>query len=443
MTLTKQTSKTNFTCCPHQVLTPDEEPGGLTKTRSCDNLTIMAMTAQEGTSNLTRRSSDPNIGCGGDTMALLSKEVDGSQRRNSTDDAGSDDSCDSEGRPNGADVYEEHSAQQSPSEEEEKEEGVEEVVGNVCNGGTSEGQDRDGVPEPCGGDSEVGKDLGEHASSVSQPPVTEPVEQAPEAGGSQEEDTCSPSPTVNGEVGTPAEGEAVLTNGVDHSCVEVDTQTTESGLLNGNHYTSAPVNDVDDINTTPSTAIVDNRAIDSSTDTLTDAEEVDQAFLLKSRRRFFSEHSPAAFVAYQKGNGHFNPGDIEDTPLQGRRDLDAASVESLKLMIQKNCSISTSTTDISDSHVSANGASEVASRVTGLGLYIRCNNGMCGMGGVGHPTPSSSEASPSVCSLVATPINSHTPPSTCSPTPWSEGKVGVVPGLDCYLRPVVGKATEE
>lgn len=419
-----------------QVLTPDEEPGALTKTRSCDNLTTVSTTSQEVTSNPARRSSDPNIGCGGDTMALLSKEIDSSQGRcsdgRSSGDSSDNEMCSSE---EGGYMEDAGTAPQLPEEEE----------GGVVEKGVTDEEDRGGggEGEACGADSSNGVKLcggsepsieaGNHEhSSISQTLVADVP-----SGVSEGEDVwplgnCSEelvsSPLLNGDF-EGEEAKAIVMNGhavateVGSMCVEVDTQTSESSLMNG-----------DTIAATYSAAL-DNKTFDSSTDTLIGSEDVDQALLLKSQRRLNTEHVISPVVIYQNGDGqneHPEVDDEEERLLKGRPDLDAASVESLKLMIQKNCSISTSTTDISDSHVSsgANGvAAEVFSRAAGLGLYIRCNNGMCGMGGVGRHTPSSSEASPSVCSLVATPINSHTPPSTCSPTPGSEGKVS--PLCDC------------
>ncbi|KAL8604614.1 hypothetical protein ACOMHN_013394 [Nucella lapillus] len=407
------------------VLTPDEEPAGLTKTRSCDNLTTLPMAPQEGCSTLTRRSSDPNIGCGGDTMALLSKEVDGSQRAD-PDHPSSGDSSDSDSASHRRPPL----PGREPSEESSSSD-VQELEETLVNRNQhEEGQKSDGRKSVGGGD------LTPHAeqSTPSQTVGGEVASQKPEQWGAVSCNGLSIErcAQMNGEVEA-GEGKAVvMTNGHGDvngtRFVEVDTQTSDSGLLNGDHDSSlmnGDDNDDDHINTS-SNLTIDTKAFDGSTDTLTGSE--DQALLLKSQRRVNSQLTAHTPLTYQNGDGGQNDyfdNDEEERLLKGRQDLDTASMESLKLMIQKHCSISTSTTDISDSHVSTHGngvASEVVSRAAGLGLYIRCNNGMCGMGGVGRRTPSSSEASPSVCSLVATPINSHTPTSTCSPTPGSEGK---------------------
>lgn len=430
-------------CLLSQVLTPDEEPGALTKTRSCDNLTTVTTPPQEVVGNPARRSSDPNIGCGGDTLALLSKEVDSSQGRcsdeRSSGDSSDSDATDTSKSEEGEGGEDAETASQLPEEAEEAEEGVlgekdlqnGQGGGKVCDGDGSYGAKLCGSSE-----SSVEASNHEH-SSASQKLVTDATSQVPEGEAVRpvenfSEETFS-GPDVNGDNGGGEEKATVMNGHVlagevgNTTSVEVDTQTSESSLMNGDTVTAT------------CSAPLDSKMFESSTDTLTGSEDVDQALLLKSRNRLNTEHAISPVVIYQNGDGqdeHWDSDDEGGRLLKGRRDLDAASVESLKLMIQ-NCSISTSTTDISDSHVSASGngvAAEVLSRAAGLGLYIRCNNGMCGMGGVGRHTPTSSEASPSVCSLVATPVNSHTPPSTCSPTPGSEGKVCAL----CFSTPLYG-----
>lgn len=367
-------------------------------------------------------------------MALLSKEIDSSQGRCS-DEGSSGDSSDNETCSSEEGAYGQDAGTASRLLEEE--EGVQADEGLMDNkdfvSGHGEGKMCDGDSSSrvklCGG-SESGVEASSHEhSSESQTLVTDVTSQVSEGEAvrpveNSSEETFS-GPVLNGDI----EGEeekAIVMNGHapanerESSLVEVDTQTLESSLMNG-----------DDIANTWG-AVLDSKPFESSTDTLTGSEDLDQALLLKSQRRLNTEHAISPVVIYQNRNGqneHSQLDDEEERLFKGRQDLDAASVKSLKLMIQKNCSISTSTTDISDSHVTSSGngvAAEVFSRAAGLGLYIRCNNGMCGMGGVGRHTPSSSEASPSVCSMVATPINSHTPPSTCSPTPGSEGKVGAL-----------------
>jgi hypothetical protein len=224
----------------------------------------------------------------------------------------------------------------------------------------------------------------------------------------------------NGHVGA-------LENGNNAALMEdVNTQTPNGIISNGDSDNLAG------LALHGQSLVSNNKALESSTDTLTCSEEIaDQALLLKSRRRFHSELAgPVAQRMEVNGDCESDEEDsgrlLKKVSSRRRQDLDKASMESLKLMIQKNCSISTSTTDISDSHVSvANGvASEVCARA---GLFIRCNSIMCNGTGVVKNMPASSDASPSVCSLVHTPINSHTPSSTCSPTPGSEGKVRLGP----------------
>lgn len=366
-------------------------------------------------------------------MALLSKEVDSSHARNSDDpssgNASDNDTSDISKSEDTTSEDDRQSEQQADIDGEEEEA----LQHTVCQNGNQIGK----IDQVCNdeeGDVKVWNGVGssvcaseDEQSTATQTELADGLS-LPLGEGLGDGESSSPngvidtSPTVNGRAVNGKAEERAIMNGHDlapvlqnTNCVEVDTQTSESSLVNGDHSTM--------------TTAVDSKAFDSSTDTLTGSEEVDQAFLLKSRRRFNSEHAVSQAVIYQNGgeqNGHSDWDEEGSRLLPQRQDLDSASMESLKLLIQKNCSISTSTTDISDSHVSARGngmAAEVFSRTGGLGLYIRCTNGMCGVGGMGRRTPSSSEASPSVCSLVATPINSQTPPSTCSPTPGSEGKV--------------------
>lgn len=447
-----------------QVLTPDDEPGTLTKTRSCENLTSVTSATQEAATSMIRRSSDPNIGCGGDTLALLSKEVDSSR---ALGDASPSDSSSSsitdrseEGKMRGDGVVK---FNETTAEEEEESAAL-----------AAEAEKPKEREVACGPDGCEKVILVQPSATLAPPPLsgpslTEPLvrpDVLPASPAVEEHSTPSQTdiPAFDRSQSVESEANDRVPSGHKDSCLHIlvnghsKLNNESTILMNGHGHVCAKQKD--DINEEVKTkssygiyedpehfpqlalhnnnSLIDNKAFESSTDTLTGSEEVvDQAQLLKSRRRFYSEvTNPSAAAMHHNGmNGHCDS-DSDDGRLvkKGeRRDLDAASVKSLKLMIQRNCSISTSTTDISDSHVSArssrsavhgnNGvASEMVARTAGLGLFIRCNSGLCGQGYVGRPTPSSSEASPSVCSLAATPINSHTPPSTCSPTPGSEGK---------------------
>nr|KAG5692476.1 hypothetical protein BaRGS_005022 [Batillaria attramentaria] len=454
-----------------QVLTPD---GGLQKTRSCENLTTVCA-SQEPSPNLARRLSDPNITCGvQDPLALLSKEVDSSQAKNSedvtsdesteyesVDTVGEVGSCVSEG--GGSGVGESEGSTSPFPEEEAGEEGAasEQVASESRERVGEEGAEEGQVPSVCQSDKGNCGEGTEHSShalnaeaSGGSSKNTSSSSQASAQGGMENSLNGGASPgtsssnlanghlengvetslaVINGHADVGAELDSAVVNGLASG----DDGVPQNGLTNGVHL--GEENEV-----LQGSGGEHKLPIDGSTDTLTgnDDEVVDQALLLKARRRYNSDMGPQQARIYQNGcllhmeNGTSgNESDPEGEDGDRRRDLDPASVHSLKLMIQKNASISTSTTDISDSHVCAShcggvGAAEMFACASSVCLHNRigCSNAMCGMGGMGRPTPSSSEASPSVCSLAATPVNSHTPPSTCSPTPQGmEGKVSESP----------------
>lgn len=470
---------TNLEDNMEQVLTPD---GGLQKTRSCENLTTVG---GEASPNLSRRLSDPNITCGvQDPLALLSKEIDlsqakpaeevnsdGSTEYESVDTAGTDSDGGGDG---GNDLEESRRSVSCQSEEEgsvEGQRGASQVAGKGMRNGEATSVSSESLNEGCehsnhsrntqaGGGNCAG-------SGTSQASAGGGVETSAHSGASPVASGAS-----NGHLSNGVESSPSVINGHAEVETELDLSNGDNDCQRGNAFTKSPVsnskNDSPKSNghspknltngdsehlrgLTNGLSVLDDdtgqgsegghrQNMDGSTDTLKGNEDdgMDQVMMLKARRRYHSDISPQqahqylnSYLTHPENGTSGNESDPEGEDGDRRRDLNHASVHSLKLMIQKNASISTSTTDISDSHVSASGvrAAEMLC-AGGLSLHGRftCNSAMCGIVGYGRPTPSSSEASPSVCSLAATPVNSQTPPSTCSPTPQGQdGKASESP----------------
>ncbi|PVD33089.1 hypothetical protein C0Q70_08538, partial [Pomacea canaliculata] len=206
-------------------------------------------------------------------------------------------------------------------------------------------------------------------------------------------------------------------------------------------------------------AATSNRSVESSTDTLT-GEVMEDVIVLKTRLC----HKDNLFCMNQNGLLLLKEADSEKEQglrearrgVQGKVDFSLPSLplqeqkvemglQALHLLQQKSSSMSTSTTDISDSSISS-----AVCPASGLGLHVRlsCSGGVCGMGVAGKHTPTSSEVSLSGSSLGPTPVNSCTPTSTSSPMAVTDSKLnGIGRHLDCdgltrFVDPIIERVQQ-
>ncbi|XP_071094279.1 phosphatidylinositol-3,5-bisphosphate 3-phosphatase MTMR3-like isoform X1 [Haliotis cracherodii] len=345
-------------------MTPDQEAPGLQKTRSCESLNKLG----EHPSIPGRRMSDPNIIHGSpDTAMLLAKEVDSSHVTGSEKDESDEDETVMENGHVEMDL----------------------IQNGIVENGLSDGVESDGL---CDNESETSDSDIERCMEETGVPISQ----------DNTEEESSESTLQNGLINGHISEEEVSEDALNCNDLPVDSE----GHNNDRQPTQRGTIDIMSKKLSERTL----RSVESSTDTITDLSD-------NGERK--QSHGTV--------NGYANnchEGEGED--VNGVADEEeAASKDYLK---HQNTSISTSTTDISDSNVhSAFGEKRSISRDLRqlshcIPMRLNCNNVMCS-----RQDKTSASPSPST-SPFPTPVSSRTPNSTCPPTPGTgDGKMSESP----------------